>query len=393
MIRHTLRLLWNKKRSNFLLFLEIFFAFAILFAVFTIVTRFVRQYNTPIGFETEQVWVAHFNFDNMDNAQDTVAMLDMKRRLKQEVKAMPEVQQASFAGFVTPLSGGTWQTVNDDNGFELMTTLHWADEDYMEVAQLKLVQGRWFQEGDDQGRYKPVVISKKLYDEYFQERNIEDSIYTIQGENKIIGVVENYKYRGDFSEEDPATFLYSPAASMESSNLLVRIAPNTPPAFEEELNQAIANITKTRDFTIEHLETTRSIQARQVWIPLVSLLSVCGFLVLNVAMGLFGVLWYNISKRRAEIGLRRTLGASRGEISLQFIGEIMLVSASALLLGLVFAVQLPLMGVMAAEVASTDYYVAMAAAIALITALVLLCTFYPSQQASRIQPAIALHEE
>lgn len=391
MTRHILRLLWNKKRSNFLLFLEIFFAFAILFAVFTIVTRFIRMYVTPLGFETEQVWVAHFNFNNLDYASDTSAVLDMKKRLKAEVEAMPEVEVASFIGFVSPLSGGTWQTTIDQNGFELMTTLHWVDQDYLDAVGLELVQGRWFEEGDDQGRYLPVVITKKLYDKHFRDRNIQDSIYTIQGENKIIGVVRNYKYQGDFSEEKPASFFYQPAAHMEASNLVLRIAVGTTPSFEEKLNETIASITKTNDFTIEHMNTTRSVRARQVWIPIAALLSICAFLVINVAMGLFGVLWYTISKRRGEIGLRRTLGASRGEITQQFMLEILLVSFAAIGLAGVFAVQLPLLGVL--DIAPENYYIGMGLSAVLIILLVLLCTLYPSRRAAQIHPAIALHEE
>ncbi|MBV6655661.1 MAG: FtsX-like permease family protein [Mameliella sp.] len=104
-------------------------------------------------------------------------------------------------------------------------------------------------------------------------------------------------------------------------------------------------------------------------------------------------MWYNISKRRAEVGLRRTLGASRMEVSLQFVGEIMVVSLLALLLGLIFAVQLPLMGVLEGEIIASDYYVAMGIGVVFVIALVLLCTLYPSQEAGRLQPAIVLHEE
>lgn len=391
MIRHILRLLWNKKRSNFLMFLEIFFAFLILFAVFTIVTRFIRMYATPLGFDTEQIWIAHFNYENLPYAGDTTAVLDMKERLKAEVSALPEVEVASSLGAVSPMSGGRWQTTNDDNGFELMTTLHWADEDFLKAAGLKLIRGRWFEQGDDQGRYDPVVITKKLYDKHFKDRNIEDSIYTIQGENRIIGVVENYKFLGDFSQELPASFFYQPPASMEAANLVLRIAPGTPPAFEETLNRTIANITKTEDFTIEHLETTQSVKARQVWIPIVSLLAICAFLVINVAMGLFGVLWYNISKRRGEIGLRRTLGASRSGITRQFILEILLVSLAGIGLASVFAIQFPLLKVV--EVAPINFYIGMLLAGGLILLLVLICAFYPARQAAQIHPAVALHEE
>ncbi len=388
MTRHILRLIWNKKRSNALLFLEIFFAFLILFAVFTIVTRYMRMYQSPLGYQTENIWIVHMN---LDPVTDTVATQDMKVRLKQELKALPEVQSASYSGFVTPISNSSWSTSSDDNGFEISTHMMYGDPDYMETMGINLVQGRWFNESDRDARYEPLIISKKLFDESFEGRNITDSIYNINGEKRIIGVIDHFKYKGDFAEEVNLSFFYGEDKTLDLPNLHLRVAPGTPAAFEEEVNNLVADITKRNDFRIEHLQTTRESRARQVWIPIVALLSICGFLVINVSMGLFGILWYTISKRRSEIGLRRTLGASRSEITLQFVGEILAVCLSGILLGIVFAVQLPLLNVFPIE--ALNYYIAMGLSATLILILVVACSFYPSQQAARIHPALALHEE
>lgn len=390
MIRHIFQLVWNKKRSNALLFLEVFFAFAILFLVLTWVTRNLRMYSTPMGFETESTWIVHLNFYD---AEDTLAASETKVRLREELLALPQIEAASYGGDMSPFSGSTWSTNNDNNGFMIQTHLVFVDEHYLDAAKLKLVQGRWFDETDKGSRYKPVVISRQLYQESFEGRNLKDSIYEIDGENKIIGVVDHYKYHGDFAPEYNVSFFYKPSASIDLSNLHLRLAPGTPVAFEETVNRIVADVTGKSDFIIEHLHKSREQKARSVWVPMISMLSICGFLVLNVALGLFGVLWYNISKRRAEVGLRRTLGASRMEVSLQFVGEIMMVSLLALLLGILFAVQLPLMGVLQGEVEAFDYYVAMGVGAAFIIALVLLCTYFPSQQAGRLQPAVVLHEE
>ncbi|NRA52324.1 MAG: ABC transporter permease [Phaeodactylibacter sp.] len=390
MIRHIFQLVWNKKRSNALLFLEVFFAFAILFLVLTWVTRNLRMYSTPIGFETENTWIVHLD---LFDVEDTLAAAEAKDRLRNELLSLQEIEAASYGGYVSPFGGSTWSTNNDDNGFQVNTHMVFADEHYQEVANLELVQGRWFEETDKDARYKPVVISKKLFEESFKGRNLKDSVYTINEENKIIGVIDHYKYHGDFAPEYNVSFFYQPSSSIESSNLHLRLAPGTPVAFEEKVNRIVADVTGMTDFTIEHLQKSRERQARSIWIPMISMLSICGFLVLNVALGLFGVLWYNISKRRAEVGLRRTLGASRMEVSLQFVGEIMVVSLLALLLGLIFAVQLPLMGVLEGEIMASDYYVAMGIGVVFVIALVLLCTLYPSQEAGRLQPAIVLHEE
>jgi len=388
MTRHILRLIWNKKRSNALLFLEIFFAFLILFAVFTIVTRYMRMYQSPLGFQTENIWIVH---NNLDPVTDTTATQDMKVRLKQELKALPEVEAASYSGFVTPISNSSWSTSSDDNGFEISTHMMYGDLDYMETMGMSLEQGRWFNESDRDARYKPLIISKKLFDESFKGRNLTDSIYDINGEKRIVGVIDHFKYKGDFAEEVNLSFFYGEDKTLDLPNLHLRIAPGTPAAFEEEVNNLVAGITKRNDFRIEHLQTTRESRARQVWIPIIALLSICGFLVINVSMGLFGILWYTISKRRSEIGLRRTLGASKSEITLQFVGEILVVCLSGILLGILFAVQFPLLNVFPIE--AINYYLAMVFAAVLILILVVACSFYPSQQAARIHPALALHEE
>ncbi len=388
MIRHILKLIWNKKRSNTLLFLEIFFAFAILFAVFTIVTRYMRQYNSPLGFDTEHIWVVHMNFDNIT---DTAAVEDMKLRLKSELEAMPQIEGAAYNGWISPFSGSNWVTASDANGFDTETSILMAEPAYFELMGLELVQGRWFDLSDLEGRYTPAVISQQFYEESFKGRNLRDSIYELQGENRIVGVFKNYKYQGDFTKEENATFFMRHPKDIDLPNLHLRIAPGTPAAFEETVNKTVASISRMSDFTIEHLETTRKVQNREVWVPVVSLLGIAIFLVINVAMGLFGVLWYSISKRKAEVGLRQALGASRGAVMGQFMGEILAVSVAALLLGAVFAIQLPLMEVFG--IAPLNYYIAMGLSAGLILTLVLLCTLYPALQAARIQPALALHEE
>jgi len=68
-------------------------------------------------------------------------------------------------------------------------------------------------------------------------------------------------------------------------------------------------------------------------VPMIILIIVAGFLIINVALGLFGVLWYNINLRKSEIGLRRALGASGNAVSKQLVGEALVLSTFALIIG------------------------------------------------------------
>ncbi len=389
MIKHIIKLIWNKKKSNFLMFLEIFFSFLILFAVFTFVVSNLRMYQSPLGFDTEDMWLAHLSFPS---ELDSATVADTKLRLVRELNAKPEIISVGFTNSITPFSGSTWVTSNDDNGFDLQTWVVEADEHYGPTAGVNIVEGRWFNEEDALGKYPAVVFNRKLWEEYFDEQPVLDSIYKLNGkENIVVGIVENYKYRSEFEEEYPTTLFHKPVHDAGLASLHIRLQPGTSVQFEEEVNQTIAGITKRSDFIIENLDEKRKDNSRSTWIPMITLLSICLFLILNVALGLFGVLWYNISKRRSEIGLRRALGATADNISFQFISEIMLVTIAGILAGSFFTLQFPLMKLL--EVENIDYYYAMGLSALIITVLVLVCAFYPSRQAAGINPAIALHED
>ena len=388
MIKHILTLVWNKKRSNVLMFLEIFVAFLILFAVFSLSVYYMRNFRSPLGFKTTESLVVYYS---LDESVDSLGRLELREQLRREVEAMPEVHSASFLSGVAPFSGSTWSWSNDENGFLLRSLVYPTDENYAEVADLNLVKGRWYTEADRNGKYEVAVVNQLLKDTYFPDRPIVDSVINLGGEKKVLGIVDHFKYRDEFETEEPLTFMFYPLHDESLNTLQVRLHPDTPVEFEQNLNQLVARITNRSDFVINSLETSRIRQSRTTWVPMIAGLSICAFLILNIALGLFGVLFYSISKRRAEIGLRRALGASQAEITSQFTFEVFLVAFLAMLLAGILAVQFPLLDVV--DIPSNNFYWAILLTFAIISFVVLACAFVPSRQAAGIHPAQALHEE
>jgi putative ABC transport system permease protein len=390
MIKHIFTLIWNKKKSNFLLFLEIFLAFLVLFAVFTLVIYNLRIYKEPLGYNTKNTLIAGLYDENLEI--DSAFIADSKIRLRKELESFPEIAAVSYCGWVTPMGGNQWSTGHDENGFEMQSDLFFGDEYYADVAELHLVAGRWFNEDDINGKYKPVVINQVFKDRFLKDKPILDSLFFIDDENnKIVGIVDHFRYRGEFGEEDPMAMMYQPGHLNNSPILQIRLRQEVTPDLEQKISKAIAAITKKQDFAIEQLEQKRIQNSKATWVPMITLLGICGFLIINIALGLFGVVWYNINKRKAEVGLRRAVGASSGAISFQFIGEVMAIVFIGILAGLFFAAQLPWLKLV--DIENSNYYYAMLAAMGIIVLVVLICTFYPSRQAARIHPASALHED
>ena len=387
MLKHILTLIWNRKGKNALIIAEIFFAFLILFSVLTFVLYNLNNYREPLGFETDQLWLSHLNFEG----RDSLEVVQAKINLKQNLQAHPNIEGVAFSWSSSPFGNSQSMYGSDDNGFLIRSDLYRADVDFKEVADVNIVAGRWFQEEDDQAKYPPIIINKKLHEKYFDSKPVLDSIYKIGKERKIIGIVDHFKYRGQFDEEVPLSFIYSPKEAENSNTIYFRLKEGVGVEFEEELTNTVAQLGKFDDVFIEQIENRRQYKNKSVWIPMVALLSICGFLIFNVALGLFGVLWYNISKRKAEIGLRRVLGAYRSSIAQQFILEILLIALIGILLGALFGVQVPLLS--AIDIDPIYFYQAIGLAAALILTLVIICALYPSQQAASIAPAAALHEE
>ena len=148
---------------------------------------------------------------------------------------------------------------------------------------------------------------------------------------------------------------------------------------------------KNSNVEIEHLLNKRTNKNYFTLVPMIVLLIVAGFLIVNVALGLFGVIWYNINKRRAEIGLRRAIGASGKSVSSQLVSESMILATLSLIIGIFFAIQFPLLNVF--DLPADVYITAIILSILFIYLLVFLCSLYPGRQAAAIYPAVALHEE
>jgi len=55
MIKHLFKMVWNRKRTNFLITVEIFFSFLVLFTVILFGVYYTDNYRQPLGFSYQNV--------------------------------------------------------------------------------------------------------------------------------------------------------------------------------------------------------------------------------------------------------------------------------------------------------------------------------------------------
>jgi putative ABC transport system permease protein len=390
MFRHLFRLIWNKRKHNILFLSEILVSFLVIFAISSMLVFYYLNYIKPSGFEHERVW--SISYTNPLKTKDKDTLATFYGQVKSALASVPQIEEVSFSSYNYPYSNS-----NSTSGFEYngkkynRVNFYQVDEGYDKTLSAKVVEGRWFKKEDRIMKSNPTVINTTLKEAIFGSQS---AIGKLIGDDKakIIGVVEDIKTAGDYWPAGQGMFKMLDSGSFEwIGTILIKVSDKADAAFESRLSKLLARTIPGSNIEIKHLTEMRESKNADTVIPVIICGIVAGFLIINVALGLFGVLWYNISQRRGEIGLRRAIGASGSSVASQLVTESLLLATLSIIVGSFFAIQFPLLNVF--DLPSSVYFIALLLSILFIYILVILCSLYPGRQAAAIHPAIALHEE
>ena len=143
MTRHLLRLIWNRKRQNFLLTVEIFFSFLTLFGVVLIGLQYANNARHPIGYQIARVW--SIGVDRKEPAGDPAIRARHRETYDQLVRAlrdMPEIEVVA-AGFTGPYSNSNWGSGTDlSGGRNVNFGVNNVTDGYRELFEIPIVEGR-----------------------------------------------------------------------------------------------------------------------------------------------------------------------------------------------------------------------------------------------------------
>lgn len=396
MTRHLLKLIWNRRRANGLLILEIFLSFLAVLGVVTLGVYYANNYSRPLGFDYENVWL-------VETSGQSERTIESYWRVFHAVQDLPQVEAVATRVWSVPFHPPVTMMEYDVDGRRYELEWNRVSDDYAKVLRLEVVRGRFFSREDDGAAGEPVVISESLARYAFGDddpigRRVPRRATDDQGrplaEWRVVGVVQDFRTRGELAApvhcllerqrlDDPNRTGYG---------LIARMRPGTVPEYHKTVVDRIFRELPTITIRVKTLAEWRRENHRERLTPLVVLGTVVGFLLLMVVLGLLGALWQNVTQRTPEIGLRRAKGAAASHIHRQIMTEVGLLTSVAVAVGTLVAVQLPLLDLLSflpARVIAVSLVIS-AAAIYVLTGL---CALYPARLATRVQPAEALHYE
>jgi putative ABC transport system permease protein len=271
--------------------------------------------------------------------------------------------------------------------------------DYFRTLGTRVIRGRGFTDADVAGSTPVLIVTQAFADWVWPgEDAVGKCVVHVQGSDppcrEVVGVVENVRYR--HIEAAPDVMLFRPLA--QGPPYPVRILTVRTHGDPE---RAMASV---RAALVGMQSGLPPVQARllrhqidpqlQPWRLGASLFSAFGVLALLLAaLGLYGVVAYDVAQRRRELGVRAALGARARHLMSLVMGDAFRVVGLGLVLGVAVALwAAPRVEMLLFDVAPRDGTVFGAVALLLLLAAGI-AALLPGLRAVRVEPAEALRED
>jgi putative ABC transport system permease protein len=388
MINHLFKLIWCRKRRNFLIMLQLFVSFLALFVFIGLNIKKFTNYFRPLNYNYENVWAINFSFNevNDDQARWYLEKVELKLQRLKEIELIS-------ASFVTPFYNWPDKAKLFFNKQEYIARKFLVDENFQKLLNIELVKGNWFKSQEFVTNVIPIIITESLARE-IGEDPLGKEVKIGEQRGKIIGVSKDIR-ESVSSDDEPCFFVPIPEDKPASSLLLKSSQAQDLLYFDGLMRKEILSIAD-QNITINQagpLDLFKKYKHKTDYLQMTFSFIIFAFLILNVFLGISGVITYNLSLRTGEIGLRSAIGAHSSSILRQFIGESMMLTTVAILPGVLIAIQF---------IATHYFYpyidlftgsVSILLSALLLYLLMFACAFYPSLRASKLQPSQALHED
>jgi predicted permease len=273
----------------------------------------------------------------------------------------------------------------------------WYDMDpgYFRAMGIPLLEGRYFEASDDSASAAVAIVNQTLAHRFFPADGAVGGRIDLEGRGPVtvIGVVADVPpFRPDDVAEPE---IYWPIAQQTRFASYFVLRTNADPTAIEKAVRARVTIVAP-DVSISRFQTMDDLVGSSLVSPRFNLVVLSIFAAVALclaAIGIYGVIAYNVSRRTQEIGLRKALGADRDRIVRQIVRQGFAPAFAGLVLGLAGAILLTrLLAGMLYGVRPTDPVTLFSVTIGFALIAWVAC-WIPARRAARLEPMEAMRVE
>ncbi|MGE5392893.1 MAG: ABC transporter permease [Candidatus Saccharibacteria bacterium] len=310
----------------------------------------------------------------------------------------------AVAGAVTGSGTITWHNQEADTNYV------GTQADYSNVVNINLTDGRFFDQREETGAANVIVIGSQIKEDLFGETNPIGQIVKIKSVPfMVIGVIEK---RGSFMFTNQDNQVYMPLKLAQTQLLgihhLVAVylkvdSAENMPVTTDEVTQILKerhNIKRDvdMDFTVRNLADAIKVMTQITDALRLFLVAMAAISLIVGGVGILNIMLVTVAERTREIGLRKAVGATNGNILKQFLFESGLLTLLGGIVGIIVGILVSFLAYVGARAAGLDWAfiispisVVLSVGISILTGVVF--GLYPAYKASRLSPIEALRYE
>ena len=311
----TLRTFGGVSLRRGLVVFQFVIAQVMIIAMLVVVSQMNYFKNASLGFNTNSIVQVPIPGDSLSNIKSTT--------LKNRLKGIPGIKNVSLSAF-SPIDNSHWNSDfkfdNSPTSTDFNADLKWADADYFKTYNIKFIAGKSFRESDSVKGFvvNDALIKKLGYKNPYDILGKKIDFWNGEIVANIIGVVKDFNssplQKGIrpvviASRKDFYSLLnikLSVAGISSTMQSIKKMWESTYPDFLYQYNFLDDKIDN-----FYNNETTLSV--------LYTIFA--GIAILISCLGLYGLISFMTIQRTKEVGIRKVLGASAGNIIYLFSKE------------------------------------------------------------------------
>jgi predicted permease len=364
------------------------------------------------GFNPTQVVAANLSLPEPNDPKEDpyfsgAQQTSFNRELLRRMRAIPGIELAAITSDLptTNLRLKDAQAINAlsiedrpvDSSLDLRAERIRISPDYFKVMQAPLLRGRFFTEGDEDGKQPVTMIDETTARKYWPTRDpvgrrLRFGQDPTQPWMTVVGIVKNIK--NDGLDTDGVPHIYVPIYQSRRRDLSIVLRTSLPAkVLEPQIRHEIQSIDPGLPaFNVSSMNDVLdgSLASRRFCADLVG--GFAGLALLLASLGIYGLLAYMVGQRSREIGLRMALGARQWDILKLILKKGVVLASVGIVVGvIVSAATASMIASLLYGVHPHDLLVFLAAPL-LLFAVAVLASYIPARRATKVDPTFALRE-
>ncbi len=390
---------------------QIALSLVLLMGAFLFIQTFENLKWQNFGFDPNNL--VFINLNSGRSGLDGPPLAQFYRQLINQTARVPSVRSISLSGNAPMAGTASWTELSPDlwpnlNRTERTLYTRVVSPSYFSTLRIPILQGRDFNKSDEaSSEPPPAIITKSAARNYFPKQSAVGQILRVDTKKKntyrIIGVIGDSMFATPRDQQARAIYTDPMHAVGTKGNpfthggadwcLAVRVKGDPSPLFsavKSFVKQSGKDIVVTDDLSINTL-IDQGLRTQRLMAILASCFAAVTAVL--VALGLYGLLAYTVTRRTSEIGIRLALGAARTNVLWLFLKDALILTTIGILVGVPAVLASgKLISSMLFKTAPSD------PALLTITVCVMFvisasAAFVPAWRATKIDPATALRWE